>query len=315
MISSSFSSRISHASHNLIALFDEGAFKVERGEFGLRLHVRAAWTPAHTQYMHQHDIREIRITDGPSPANSISDIGFLADLPMLEGFASLTHRIKDFRPLKLLSRLRALNLGHALPDGPRAPDLRWFPQLERLNLGARYPQFQQVFDCQMLRRLGLTQYPEKGGSSASLAKLIHLEYLSLNASGLNELDALSSLTELQEVDFSLMKNLQSIDGLRASAPNLQVVRFESCPQIHSIAALDMAHQLRTLSLIDCGRINSINFLAQMTELRELYMGGNTDIVDGRLQFLLKMPQLAVVRAVHRAHYDIDKVRFQKRFNR
>lgn len=315
MIASRFSSKISHAAHNIIALFHGGAFKVERGEFGLRLHVRTAWSPTYTQYMHQHDIREIRITDGPSPANSVIDIDFLADLPMLEGFASITHRIKDFRPLKFLSRLRALNLGHALPDGPLAPDLRWFPEIERLNLGSRYHQFQQVLECQMLRRLGLTQYPEKNGRSAPLAKLIHLEYLALNASGLHELDALSSLTALQEVDFSLMKNLQSIDGLRASAPNLQAVRFESCPQIGSIAALEMAHQLRTLSLIDCGRVNSISFLAQMTELRELYMGGNTDIVDGKLQFLLNMPKLTVVRAVHRAHYDIDKVRFQQRFNR
>lgn len=299
-----------HALQNAYALFNGRAFQIVSGDYGAKIKICSAWSARIAIYITRHNIKEICILDGPTVEDSVRDLGFLSELPTLEAFTSLTYLIRDYSPLASLTGLKSLYLDKGIGDTRSGLDLTAFNQLERLYLGERIPHEEEVFACVGLRRLGLTKYPAKE-TSAPFANLKKLEYLSIAASGLSELDGLSELQHLEEVKLVLMKHLVSLRGLESSAPKLKKVWIEGCQNIGDISPLANAKNIEFLYLYDCGPIASLAPIASMKNLQSLNIGGNTNILDGNFDAIKHLALLKDFRGVHRKHYSLSKEEFNR----
>ncbi|MDP3650857.1 MAG: hypothetical protein Q8R67_04150 [Rhodoferax sp.] len=297
-----------HAFHNVLDLFDAGKFRIVSGTFGLKLVVGTKWSEQHSKYLIRHQIKEVGIVD-VAIGDWTEDLEFLLDLLFLEALSVACYKVKDFSPIGHLKKLRSLSL----PIGAKGGlgfQLSSLSLLECLYLGERIPNEEEIFSCVGLKRLGLTKYPAKE-SSEPFANLKKLEYLSIAASGLSELDGLSGLQHLEEVSFALMKHLVSLRGLEGSAPNLKKVWIEGCPGVSDMSPLRNATNLEELYLFDCGDIESLLPLANMKRLKMLVVGGDTNIRDGNLDFLRHLPLLKDFRGVYRKHYSLSQDEFNR----
>ena len=70
----------------------------------------------------------------------------------------------------------------------------------------------------------------------------------------------------------------------------------------AIDAIGALENLRFLGVSDCGRIDSLGPLANLTELEVLYAWGSTRVLDGDLTPLLKLPKLREIRMRDRHEY-------------
>lgn len=290
-----------HLLHNLHAMLSGRGFKVESGEFGLRLALQDSWSDDVAHYMRSHSIRELRLNFNHVKNISVGSLSFLNTLPDLEGLVLLDHSIQDLSPVNQLVSLRSLSLGYGVKTLRNSVLLASLTKLERLYLSEQIPNEEDVFSCTSLRRLSMTKFPAKGGSTP-FSNLINLDSLSLSASGLSEIRSFATLKNLEEIDMALMKHLSSLEGIE-QLTKLRRVKLEDCPNVGSIEQLASLCELEFLWLYDCGDIESLSSLRSLKNLREINIGGNTNIVDGDVAVLKSLPHLERVGVVHRKHYN------------
>lgn len=290
-----------HFFHNLQALLSDRGFKIENGEFGLRLALQDAWTEGVARYMYSHSIRELRLNFNHVKQITVGSLNFLSALPDLEGIVLLDPSIQDLTPVNRLNTLRSLSLGYGVKALHNSVSLASLPRLERLYLSERIPNEEEVFQCTSLKRLGMTKFPAQG-ESTPFSNLAHLESLSLSACGLSEVRAFAMLKNLEEIDLALMKHLSSLEGVE-HLKKLRRIKLENCPNIGSIEQMAGLSELEFLWLYDCGDIASLSPLRGLKNLREINLGGTTNIMDGDVAILKSLPCLERVGVVHRKHYN------------
>ncbi len=293
---------------NALSFFSQRAFVVEKGEFGPRLKVRSAWSAALTDYMNKHRIKELLVTDGPSPEDSVSDLEFLSDINELEGFASTTHRIRNYTPIYQHRELKSVSLSRGLVDPRQGFEFKALDNIERLRFGEAIPNDFEVACCKALKELSLVRL-SKGFSSTSFSSLSELRYLSISNSTLSDLEGLASLSKLAEIHLFSLRKLDSLRGLEGPSVALKRVLIEGCPNLASIDSLNEATNVEFLYLFDCGDLDSAMPILRMKKLRSLTLGGNTNILDGKLAAISKLPYLTELLGVHRKHYDVCKEAF------
>lgn len=297
-----------HFLRNTIALFDGRAFRVESGEFGLRLHVHSAWSPDFGRYMKRYDIKEIRVSDGATLDDSITNLDFLSEIHPLEGFSASTYRIADYSPIYEHKELRAIGLPLGLGGENKSFKFDAFDEIECILIGEKIKNQLDVFGCKKLKRLSIAKLP-KGLSSDHFGALFQLEYLSVAESGIDEIQGLGPLEGLTEVRLLSLRNLRSLEGVEGSSAKLRKVQLDGCPNICDLKPISGARNLEELYVNDCGSIPSLAPINGMEKLMILAFGGGTNILDGKVSFLRNMPGLKDIRGVHRAHYDLNRDEF------
>jgi len=297
----------SHIARNILNLFDTSKIRVIEGDYGLRMVVGEKWANKHTNYANRHGIKEIRLND--STLNEFNDsLDFLAQINCIESLSiGWCGKINDLSPIGNLRQLKSLCLDYGAKDG-LGFSLPSLPQLERLYLGERIVNEEQVFLLSGLKRLGLTKYPTKQPSK-EFSNLVNLEYLSVAESGLSEIEGLWGLKKISEIHLLRLKHLVSLKGLEGSSTMLRKIRIEGCPTVGRIDSVGGAAGLEELYLYDCGNIPSLAPISDLVNLRVLAIGGNTNIVDGKIGFLKEMPSLRDLRGAHRKHYDLSHQEF------
>ena len=297
----------SHIARNIISLFDTSKIRLIEGDYGIRMVVGEKWSQKHTNYANKYGIKEIRLND--STLNEFNDsLSFLAQIDCVESLSiGWCGKIHDLSPIGGLVQLKSLCLDYGAKDGLGFP-LRSLPHLERLYLGEKIADEEQVFSLRNLRRLGLTKYPAKQ-SSYEFSNLVNLEYLSVAESGLSEIEGLRNIKNISDIHLLRLKHLVSLKGLEGSSTMLRKIRIEGCPNVGQLEPIGGAIGLEELYLYDCGNIPSLALISGLANLRVLAIGGNTNIVDGKVGFLKQMPSLRDLRGAHRMHYDLNREEF------
>jgi len=180
----------------------------------------------------------------------------------------------------LRSAVRHLNLFCQIP-----PVLRGFDGLESLTIymvaGAQWRDLSNWGAFPSLRSFSVTQATSKV-QPCKLESLdgLHaplLESLRAAALGLTSVEALSTSLCLSDVDLSGNAVLQSISGLKTSAPTLQTINLESCRELANIEPLEGSIALLTINLKDCARLRSLQPLAASNSLKQLNLEGCAQI--------------------------------------
>ena len=129
-----------------------------------------------------------------------------------------------------------------------------------------------------------------------------LEKLSMNWNSKIQTEGLR-LENLFSLSFSNCRSIKSYHGV--DAKRLVTLRFDTCKNLQSLPGLINSMNLKELSIIGCGNIDSLQVLASLQEIEKLYICG-TKIMDGKLSFLLKLPKLKEFLITDYKNYDITQ---------
>jgi hypothetical protein len=168
-------------------------------------------------------------------------------IPKLEGFESL-----EELDLILSPDTTAVNLS---TFGP-------LPALRRLTIAREPHTYDSYYKGRWARLDSLD------GLEAPL-----LEYLSIRALGVRNIDALELSPRLQSVNLQCSWGLKSIEPLTPSAPSLSVLDLDGCPQLESISPLKGATQLQQVHLRNCSSLVSLKPLSGCHSIGELVIEG------------------------------------------
>jgi len=117
------------------------------------------------------------------------------------------------------------------------------------------------------------------------------------------LDGVESLQSVitwrfDEADLHASRNHSDVAGLTS----LRELKFEDCPSIAVLDDVEQLVNLRFLSFSDCGDVASLGPVRGLDSLEEFYAWGSTQIVDGDLSPLPRLPRLREIRMRDRHGY-------------
>jgi internalin A len=272
---------------------DQG-FIIEDGPKGRTLTVTGPWSSRAEEALYRPDVVRLALN---------YTRGFSGDLEFLDAWPISRLHILD---RSLVDLYPVTRLGETLEelDIQTAPDVQ-------IDLGA----------LSRLRRLS-THWDNISETLSYASGLEHLEVWQFDGEDIADLDLEAPLTRLKLVDtpnllsldgieafseltfffVALARELDDLDAIPAVADNLKELEIETCLGVTAIDAVGALENLRFLGVSDCGRIDSLSPLANLTELEVLYAWGSTRVLDGDLTPLLKLPRLREIRMRDRREY-------------
>jgi len=106
-------------------IFSKKNFQIEAGDFGPRLVIDSAWSPAYADYMETHGITEITVNYARGFQGD--NIDFLRTIPSLRGLLFISYAVEDGSPINDLQKLRSLTVGYI---GKTVIDFKSLPDLQ-----------------------------------------------------------------------------------------------------------------------------------------------------------------------------------------
>jgi Leucine-rich repeat (LRR) protein len=225
-----------------------------------------------------HPTVELRVYD--SMDQSIRNLDFLQHFPAVRYFAadSLSTRLESIDGLGYLQNLRGLTLDKPTNTLSLAA-LRHLPHLNDLYLNGPVRDLEVLAELTHLQVLTLRSLTLP--DLAILATLTRLWRLTLEYGGTNDLDGLSEIQGLQQLELSRVRALSNLSPI-SDAINLQF-----------------------LSLTDQQQVTQLPYLSKLTQLETIHLGNLRGLTD--LRPLLTAPALRYL-AVEGRHLEPDHIK-------
>jgi Leucine-rich repeat (LRR) protein len=273
--------------------------RVEVREDGLRwLVVTDGWSRALTDLVDSGKVDGVELNSAKGTWDD--SLNFLEDIPELRHLILIDLAAKDVRSIQGLSQLETLNLS-AYATSPL--DFSWLPNLKTAFVEWRRS-YRNLSACIGLEDLYLNRYSEQ--SLLVVKPMRQMVRLRVGDSRtLSTLDGITDLTRLRTIGLYGLPRLHNLELLPALAGSLEVVDLNQCRYLSTVDPLAELKQLKRLVLVDCGRVPSVRAVADCRTLRQFFFYGDTNVVDGDLEFLRRMP-LSDVAFKNRRHYSVRR---------
>lgn len=268
-------------------------FKIRMTEFGPSLIIDPNHVMESKEFMVKNNIKGLEIN--VSVNFDTNDLSFLEHFDFITHLNIIHYRIDDMSPLYHLKNLLSL----AVQGHYTSPiDFSRFPKLIHCFLewtkGA-----DSIFECVTLKKLYINSY--KGKNADKFTKLINLESLKIGNSPIENIEGLRSLGKLRELGLYYLRKLQSLKGIE-ELTNLEVLDLYTCRKISSLKEIENLKNLRKLLFNNMGEIESIKVLENLPNLEWVLFYESTNILDGDLTPLTKLPKLSRLAFQNRRHY-------------
>lgn len=239
-----------------------------------------------------------------------TDISCLRNFSFLRCVHIIHNLIPDITPVHSLTELEDLSMQTYW----KTPiDLRRFQQLSRCRI-MWCPGAPTVFECPRLQWLFLDYFKSK--DLGALTQLRRLRHLAISNSPIEDLSPIEELPPLKELRLINLRKLTDLEPLRQQT-DLELLEIDGSRKLTSIDALAGMTELHTLYLCNAGGIESFHPLSHMKNLKCIYAWGDTNIMDGDVDILTRLPKLKKVAFMDRKHYSHtrEKVEAQLRASR
>jgi hypothetical protein len=273
--------------------------RVEVHEDGLRwLVVTDGWSKALTDLINSGKVDGIELN---SAKGSWDDsLKFLEDIPELRHLILIDLSAKDVLPIQSLSQLETLKLS-AYATSPL--DLSRLPNLKTAFIEWRRS-YRNLSTCIGLEDLYLNRYSEQSLQVVNpMRQMVRLRVG--DSRTLATLDGITDLPRLRTIGLYGLPRLHNLEPLSALAGSLEVVALNQCRYLSTVDPLATLKELKRLLLVDCGRVPSVRAVAECPNLRQFYFYGDTNVIDGDLEFLRRTP-LSDVAFKNRRHYSVRR---------
>lgn len=229
--------------------------------------------------------------------SGIQDVSFLKDFPLLLYLEIVD--VKRFNPRQLdcLENLRGLRLES--PGG--GLDFACFPLLE-VFVGDWHADNQNLTMARELRRLKVWHFNPQSRDLTVLKNMVRLENLGICQTNIASLSGIATLEDLRFLDIAYAPRLKSLGALAAS--NLEIREFDvtKAPKLDSYRPIASLARLRRLRVSSCASMQNLKWITGMKYL-DFFSFVETNVVDGDLSPLLKLPLLRYVGTLNRKHYN------------
>jgi len=272
---------------------------IEKREDGLRwLVVKDGWFDEMARLVNSGRVDGIELNS--SKGTWPDGLEFLADVPGLRHLILLDLQEEDVGPIQNLTQLESLNLStYATSDF----DFARLPKLRKAFVEWR-KQYRNLSACTNLEELYLNGFWEK--DAVALRPLVRLSKLSIGDSrAFSALHGIEGMNELRYLGLFGLPKLHDLGSLESVGSSLEVLKVNQCRYLTSLAPVGKLRGLRTLILADCGKVASLRPVTGLPLLEVLYFDGDTDVVDGDLEFL-RTASLKAVAFKNRRHYSLRR---------
>jgi Leucine-rich repeat (LRR) protein len=275
-------------------IMEEGpSYRLELEDEGITLVVTDKWTNNISQLL--ADGRADGLSLNYAKGFKDTDLATLQDWP-LRRLRLLARTAKDLEPI---SRLAGTLESLSVQTAPNAMlDLAAFPRLS--HLGAGWGQIRSsISEAPQLCDLFILSYDEADLTSlrwnSSLKRLRFKDRPRIRS--LNGVELLRSLDHLGVY----LAPLEDIESLGYGAPLLRELHLEAC-RVRDLSPLASQRNLTFLNVSDCGEIDSLAPLKDLSQLTDLWLYGTTKILNNDLSPLLDLPHLRQLKMQSRRSY-------------
>lgn len=252
----------------------------------------SGWRPEYAKTMKRENLSalSLRITD--------DDLSFLQEVPPLRGLVLNAGAARDLSAVEQLTELESLTLNTV--SRPRMTlDFKAFPNLRHLGVYWN-PGFDSIFECQRLETLYVFGPPdpdlERFGSLTTLRRLEVSQGRRLTTTR-----GVERLSELRFLGLYSQSSLSSLTGV-GELGNLEHLEIEGCRRIEEIGEVAALRSLTSLMLNNCGDIDTLRPLERLAGLERFLAWESTNVRDGDLEVLLRLPRLREIAMKERRTY-------------
>lgn len=280
---------------NIMSIFNK-AYKITKGAYGPRICLFSGWSDDIENLIKKKKILELELNYAKGWPRG-SELSFLRNVKQLRGLELLDYVVSDINVINELVELRSLKINSACNN---LIDFNSFPNIEDISL-EWYPNAESIFNCVTLKRVFINCCNIKDLSV--FKKLVNLKYLSLKSPKIESVGIIPSLKNLEFLALGNAKILKSLHGLEV-LENLKELEIKKCRNVSNIEPLKYLKNLQRLLICDCGNIDSLKPLETLSELREIYFYESTNIVDGDLTVIKRLPKIKDTSFQDRKHYNL-----------
>jgi internalin A len=269
-------------------------YRIEDGPQGRTLAVTGPWSSQAEEALYRPDVVRLALN---------YTAGFSGDLEFLDAWPISRLHILD---RSLIDLDPVTRLGETLEelDIQTAPDVQVdLSALSRLRrLSAHWDNISETLGyANGLGHLELWHFDGEDVADLGLeAPLTRLKFV--DTPNLRSLNGIEAFSELTSFFVALARELNDLDAITALANSLKELEIETCLGVTAVDAIGALRNLRFFGVSDCGRIDSLSPLANLTNLEVLYAWGSTRVLDGDLTPLAKLPMLREIRMRDRREY-------------
>ncbi len=269
-------------------------------EYGKKFIANREWNSQMTEYCLSNNVKGIWLNIAWGWRGN--DLSFLGDLrDILTSFQILDSFLPDPEPIESLTNLKRLTLDAVLKKKIK---LEGFSQLEIISLNWNN-KVESVFKCKKLKDIFIYKYKSKEKSLSEFSEFSDLQSLRLKVTNIQRIGDLSSLDHLRHLEIAHATKLESLDGIEV-LKSLKKLELTTCKKIVHIEQVRGLNNLEHLYVINCGKIESIKPLEKLHKLKSFLFYDETNIVDGDLSLLKKLPSLKKTSFYNRRHYNIER---------
>ncbi len=259
--------------------------------------IKGPWHPKMPAYLEKKDAKGLSLSfhDG----FSYEDPDFLSGLPFVELF-EMSHFKPEFNLANLqIEQLTQLRRFVAMDKLAREIDLTTFTNLQSCTVKWQ-PKAASVFALKGLKRLQI--YSLNWQKTDGLSRLKTLENLEIAHSGIRSFEPISELKNLKRLALSVCHGLESLEGI-ASLQDLKCLHLDEVHKVTDLKCLEPLQNLEVLTIADGRSIQSVAPLEGLKNLKAVWIAGTkTTIVDGNLEPITHLPNLAMLTLGNKRHY-------------
>lgn len=286
---------------------EDKSFFIDTGEknSGDCLVLTSYWNESLREIMFEKEINNLRLSRFAGWKDK--DVSFLKTLPFLKGVEVYADDIRDLSAMKNLELLEYIGLDCNLSFDL---DLNNFVNLKILQVKWN-KHLKNMFNLSSIEYLNIIKYPYE--DLVSLHNYSKLKKLQLTSTKLKSLKGIDNLINLKSVDLfkcNQLESLESVDRLEL----LEELEIENCKKINNLYQLSNLVNLKTFLIEDCGNIQSLKPLQNSLNLIKVWIGGNTTVIDGDIEVVIKLPKLKELWFVNKKHYNIKVNEVQEILN-
>jgi protein phosphatase 1 regulatory subunit 7 len=229
--------------------------------------------------------------------SGMADLSFLNDFPDIRYLEVVDQKRVDPRPLSGLQNLRGLRL-----ESPGAGlDFGSFPELE-VFVGDWHIDNCNLDQCRELRQLRAWRFNPSAADLSILAKIPRLEWLQLTQTNIASLAGVEKLEDLRYFDIAYAPKLETLDHLALTETGIRELSFSHARKIAGYRPIASIGRLRRLKLTACSPMADLTWTTGLDHL-DLFTFVETDVVNGDLTPLFRLPKLQFVGTMDKRHYN------------
>jgi hypothetical protein len=270
------------------------------------LSVEGPWEPRLADFMRARGLSELRIfADGRSGAVRID---FLREIPFLETLGLCVVGLRDITPLYDLP-----NLGSLVVQGlERKVDFTRIPRLRNLSLAWKARFFSSLLDCGGLEVLGIDYY--SGKDFLTFGRLKSLKSIGFGFTRLESFAGIEQFPNLGRLSLGPINRLETLDHLEGCS-RIWHLHVEAARKLRRIEAVSSLRCLQELCFTACPQIESVQPFNGLPALEYFGLLQTTNVADGDLSALLKLPRLKHASIRDRKHYNVKNADLPKAYRK